>query len=308
MSEGVVVLTGGVGGAKLVDGLYRTLPRGTLSAIVNTGDDFEHLGLRISPDIDSLLYLLSGQNNRELGWGRAGESWNFMEALKGLGGPDWFNLGDGDLALHVLRAEALRSGESLSAITQRFAAAWKLALAVYPMSEKPVATWLDTDEGCIAFQDYFVARQCRPAVRAITFRGADLARPPSDALRAMREARAIIIAPSNPWLSIAPILAVPAINLALRERRVPVVAISPLVGGQAVKGPTAKLMGELGLEVGNREIAGFYDGLIDAMLIHEGDDEPPTLEVETCDTLMHGETDRLRVADAALALATRIAT
>lgn len=306
MNGEIVVLSGGVGGAKLVDGLYRTLPAGTLTAIVNTGDDFTHLGLAVSPDIDSVLYLLSGQSNEKLGWGREGESWNFMAALKRLGGPGWFNLGDGDLALHVLRAEALRSGLTLSSVTQRFAEAWSLELNVYPMSETPVATWLDTDQGRLPFQEYFVGQQCRPVVSALVFEGADVAQAPAAALEAIASADAIILAPSNPWLSIDPILAVPAIRQALEKRTVPLVAVSPLVKGAAVKGPTAKLMRELGLEISNATIAAHYTGLIDGLLIHKGDDAPAAIPVDAVDTLMHAADDRCRVAQAALEFAMRL--
>ena len=304
---GVVVLTGGVGGAKLVDGLYRVLPTGTLSAIVNTADDFVHLGLPISPDIDSLLYLLSGQANREQGWGRDGETWNFMAAVERLGGPDWFNLGDGDLALHVLRGEALRSGETLTQVTARFAAAWQLSLAVYPMADTRVETWLETDEGRLSFQEYFVARQCWPVVRSVSYERAAEASPPPEVLDALGNASAIIVAPSNPWLSIDPILAIPAIRSALKERRVQSIAVSPLVRGAAVKGPTAKLMAELGIEPNNASIAKHYAGLIDGIVIHEGDDAPEDMAVATTDTLMHTPIDRERVAKAALDLAAKFA-
>jgi LPPG:FO 2-phospho-L-lactate transferase len=308
MSGGVVILTGGVGGAKLVDGLYRTLPAGQLSAIVNTGDDFTHLGLSVSPDIDSLLYLLSGQASRELGWGRENETWNFMTALQGLGGPDWFKLGDGDLALHILRSQALRSGETLSAITARFASQWSLSLSVLPMSDTPVATWLDTDEGKLPFQRYFVERQCKPIVRSLWFEDAEKAQPSAAVLHALNEARVIMVAPSNPWLSIDPILSVPAIRIALQNRRVPAIAVSPLVQGKAVKGPTAKLMTELGIEVSNASIARHYAGLIDALMIHHGDDQPDHLPIMEVNTLMHDEADRKRVAQAALDFAVRLGT
>ena len=304
---GVVVLTGGVGGAKLVDGLYRVLPANTLTAIVNTGDDFVHLGLPVSPDIDSLLYLLSGQANREQGWGREGETWNFMAAVKRLGGPDWFNLGDGDLALHVLRGEALRTGQTLTQVTGQFAAAWLLSLAVYPMTDAPVETWLETDEGRLSFQDYFVARRCCPTVRSISYEGAAKASPSPEVMDALRSASAIVVAPSNPWLSVDPILAIPAIRRALEQRRVPVVAVSPLVRGSAVKGPTAKLMAELGIEPSNASITRHYAGLIDGLLIHEGDDIPEDVAFATNDTLMHTPIDRERVATAALDLAASLA-
>ena len=303
MSGRVVVLTGGVGGAKLVEGLYRLLPAYSITAIVNTGDDFRHFGLPISPDIDTLLYTLAGKSNRELGWGREGETWNFMAALRSLGGEEWFSLGDGDLALHVLRGAALAAGEPLSAIIARFAATWGLNLAVLPMSDDPVATWLETDEGSLPFQRYFVELRCDPEVRSVRFEGAEQATPAPGVVEAIREADVILIAPSNPWLSVDPLLAVPGICAALAGCAAPVVAVSPLVGGKAVKGPTAKLMGELGLAVTNTMIAAHYAGLIDGLLFHEGDDVPDGIAVARTDTLMHDAADRLRVARGALAFA-----
>lgn len=299
----VAVLTGGVGGAKLVDGLYRLLPAHSLTAIVNTGDDFVHFGLPISPDIDTLLYTLSDKANRTLGWGREGETWSFMAALRSLGADDWFNLGDGDLALHVLRGNALAQGQPLSTVTARFAAAWGLALSVMPMSDDPVATWLDTEVGSLAFQSYFVERQCAPRVSAVRFHGAELACPAPGVIDAIMTADAVFIAPSNPWLSVDPILAVPGLRGALEACGAPVVAVSPLVGGQAVKGPTAKLMAELGLEVTNAAIGEHYAGLLDAMLVHGDDAGPGAIAVARTDTLMLSEDDRVRVAQAALDLA-----
>lgn len=305
--SGVVVLTGGVGGAKLVAGLMEALDPAELTAVVNTGDDFVHLGLAVSPDIDTLLYTLSGRANAEQGWGRAGETWSFMAVLRELGGPDWFALGDGDLALHVLRTAARAAGEPLSAITARHAAAWGLGLAVLPMSDDPVATMLATDVGELAFQDYFVARRCAPAVSAIRFAGAERASPGPGVLAAIASARAILIAPSNPFLSIAPILAVPGIAAALRAAPAPVVAVSPLVGGTAVKGPTAKLMQELGLPLDAATIARWYGDLLDGMLVDERDPPgDPGIAADRADTLMRDAGDRLRVARAALALADRL--
>jgi LPPG:FO 2-phospho-L-lactate transferase len=306
MTGKVVVLSGGVGGAKLVDGLYRILPPDSLTAIVNTGDDFMHLGLPVSPDIDTVLYTLAEKANVKLGWGREGETWSFMEALAALGGPVWFRLGDGDLALHVLRGVARAAGEPLSAITARFARAWGLRLDVLPMSDAPVRTILDTDEGVLAFQHYFVGRRCAPAVSSIRFDGAQDAAPPQQALAAMEDAGAIILAPSNPWLSIDPILAIAPLRRALEARRRPCVAVSPLVEGQAVKGPTTKLMIELGVTVSNTSIAAHYDGLIDGLLVHDHDDAPQKFAVARTDTLMRSVEDRIRVATAALALARRI--
>ena len=306
-SQRIVGLTGGVGGAKLVDGLYRVLPSASLTAIVNTGDDFRHMGLAISPDIDTLLYTVSGRANRVQGWGREGETWAFMEALRSIGGPGWFQLGDGDLALHVARSHALAQGQSLSAVIAGFASAWGLTMRILPMSDDPVATMLDTDEGTLAFQTYFVERRCQPVVRAIRFEGAQTARPNPEALAAIAGADAIFIAPSNPWLSVDPLLAMPGLRAALVATRAPVVAVSPLVGGQAVKGPTAKLMGELGLAVNNQAIAAHYRGLIDALIVHEGDDQPADVPCLATNTLMLDEADRMRLARAALDMALALA-
>ena len=307
----IVTLTGGVGGAKLVLGLMRICPPEQITAIVNTGDDFRHFGLTISPDIDTLLYTLSGKANAAQGWGREAESWSFMDALKSLGGEDWFLLGDGDLALHVLRSHLLARGETLSAITARFAAAWGLDLTILPMSDDPVATHLNTSEGDMPFQRYFVERRCAPEVRAIRFEGAERAKPAAGVIEAITapDTRAIVIAPSNPWLSIDPILAVPGIREALVSARAPVVAVSPIVGGQAVKGPTAKLMQELGLTVTNKSIAAHYADVIDGLLVDERDDASDiSIPHDVCDTLMKTLEDRERVARAALTLADRIAS
>lgn len=306
MSGRVVVLTGGVGGAKLVLGLCHALPAGDVTAIVNTGDDFTHLGLSISPDIDTLLYTLSGKANAAQGWGREGESWSFMDAAKSLGGEGWFLLGDGDLALHVLRTQRLAEGQTLSRIIADFAAAWGIAARMLPMSDDRVATRVDTDAGLLDFQDYFVRRRCEPAVREIHFDGADTATPAPGVLEAISDpaCRAIIIAPSNPFLSVDPILAVPAIRAALEASPAPVVAVSPIVGGMAVKGPTAKMMTELGLDISAATVAARYAGVINAMLVDERD-PPEKLGVASAraDTLMKTLDDRIRVARAALDLA-----
>lgn len=302
--SGVVVLTGGVGGAKLVLGLMQVVPPTSITAIVNTGDDFRHLGLAVSPDLDTLLYTLAGKSNQELGWGRAGETWNFMAAVKELGGEDWFNLGDGDLALHVLRTQALAAGEPLSAVTARFATTWGVGVAMLPMSDDPVATHLTTDEGELPFQRYFVERRCTPVVSRIRFEGAAAARPGPGVIEAIAAADAILIAPSNPYLSVDPILAVPGISAALAGAAAPVVAVSPIVDGKAVKGPTAKLMGELGIEVSSAAIARHYAGIIDGLLI-DGRDAADGLAIphRATDTLMTTLEDRARVAREALALA-----
>lgn len=306
MTGRVTVLTGGVGGAKLVLGLCHSMKAEDVTAIVNTGDDFTHHGLAISPDIDTLLYTLAGKANAAQGWGREGESWTFMQALRSLNGEDWFALGDGDLALHVLRTQRLGEGEALSSIVADFASAWRIAAKILPMSNDPVATRVQSDEGELEFQQYFVKRRCEPAVRAIRFDGAAFAKAAPGVIEALSDerSRAILIAPSNPFLSIDPILAIPSIRRALTETTVPVVAVSPLVGGTAVKGPTAKLMRELGLEVSATAVARHYGELLDGLLIDERD-PPACLDVPNAraDTLMNTIDDRKRVALAALDLA-----
>lgn len=305
----VVLLTGGVGGAKLARGMAAVLAPEQLTMIVNTGDDFTHLGLRISPDIDTLLYSLSGLSDEARGWGRAGETWHFMAALRQVGGEDWFQLGDADLALHVERTHRLAS-ESLSAVTADFATRLGIAPRVVPMSDEPVETMVLTDEGELPFQRYFVARRCEPRLQAVRFAGVERARPAPGALAALSDPdlAAIVIAPSNPYLSIDPILAVPGLAAALRGRA-PVIAVTPVPGGKAVKGPTAKIMGELGLSVATATVARHYADVIDGMVIDSSDDPstlPPGVGYAASNTLMTGADDRARVAKAALALAAQL--
>lgn len=306
MKKLVTVLTGGVGGAKLVLGLCHAIPALDITAIVNVGDDFSHLGLAISPDVDTLLYTLGGKANVFQGWGRESETWGFMSALRSLGGEDWFNLGDGDLALHVLRTQRLRNGELLSIIVKDFAAAWMIETKILPVSNDRVRTRLKTADGLLDFQDYFVRRRCEPIVNSIQFDDAFHARPAPGVLDAIvnENCRAILIAPSNPFLSVDPILAVQGVREALAAASAPVVAISPIVAGNAVKGPTTKLMRELGIEVNAAAIATHYNGVIDGLLIDERD---PLADIRIAsaraDTLMHTLDDRIRVARAALALA-----
>lgn len=302
----VVVLTGGVGGAKFVLGLEACGQVDDLVAIVNTGDDFRHLGLHISPDIDTLLYTLSGKANAAQGWGREGESWAFLDALRSLGGPDWFLLGDGDLALHVLRTDRLAQGHSLSTITGEFAHAWGITAKVLPMSDDPVATHLDTDIGPLEFQRYFVERRCEPVVHGIHFAGAETAKAAPGVAEAILSADAVFLAPSNPYLSIDPILAVDDIAHALQATNAPVVAVSPLVGGKAVKGPTAKLMAELGVPPDNDAIAAHYAPHIKAILFDTSDNPPASLPARSTGTLMLTLDDKIRVAHEALRLAESI--
>lgn len=307
MTRRVTVLTGGVGGAKLVLGLTHVAPAVDLTAIVNTGDDFRHFGLHVSPDIDTLLYTLSGKANQSRGWGREGETWNFMAALRSLGGADWFALGDGDLALHIWRTAQLAAGEGLDSVTNAAARMWGIGARILPMSNAPVRTMVDSDIGELEFQQYFVQHRCVPRVRGIRFEGAAAADPAPGVIAALHDADMIVLAPSNPWLSMDPILAVPGIRAAIHAAGCPVVAVSPLVGGAAVKGPTAKLMAELGMEVSNAAIAAQYAGLIDGLLVHKGDTPPaPSVQVREADIWMRSLADRVRVADATLLLAGEI--
>lgn len=299
----MVVLTGGVGGAKLVRGLVELDAPPSVTAIVNTGDDFTHLGLHVSPDLDTLLYTLAGKANSVEGWGRADETWNFMEALKSLGGEDWFRLGDGDLALHVIRTWRLARGDQLSAIEADFATAWDIGVRLLPMSDHAVRTWVATDEGELEFQRYFVERRCAPRVSAVSYRGAETAAAAPGVVEAIANAEAVLIAPSNPYLSVGPLLAIPGIAAALRQTTAPVVVVSPLIGGQAVKGPTAKIMLELELTPSNQEIARFYREIADGMVIDQADEAPIDLEIARTHTLMVTADDRRRVARAALDLA-----
>src|SRR5262245_42288325 len=245
-SRHYVALSGGVGGAKLALGLAQVLAD-RLSLIVNTGDDFEHLGFYVSPDLDTALYTLAGLVNPVTGWGRRGETWTFMATLEGLGGPGWFRLGDGDLAIHVLRTERLKGGARLTAVCAELARRFAIGARILPMCDERLRTVLDTEAGTLAFQDYFVRQQCRPRLRQIRFQGAAEAKPTPEVLEVLADPLlgGIIICPSNPYLSVDPILAVPGLRQALRRARVPVVAVSPIIAGHAVKGPAAKIMAEL---------------------------------------------------------------
>ncbi len=297
----VLALSGGVGGAKLALGLYRVLPPDALTVIANTGDDFEHLGLSISPDLDTLVYTLSGQSNSELGWGRQGETWTFMEALARLGGETWFRLGDGDLATHIERTRRLAAGESLSAITDAFRRRFGVAARLLPMSDDAVRTKLETDQGPLDFQDYFVRLRCEPRVRRLEFCGSKTAQPHPGFLATLAdpELRAVVICPSNPFISIDPILSIPGVRDALRGCRAPVVAVSPIIGGKAVKGPTAKMMEELGLPVDATAVARHYRDFLNLYVADETDrGRVADIDVPTmfAPTLMVTPEDRERLA------------
>ncbi len=301
----VAVLSGGIGGAKLALGLYALVPEGQLSLVVNTGDDFDHLGLRICPDLDTALYTLSGLANRDLGWGREGETWHFMDALAKLGGETWFRLGDADLALHIVRTKRLAAGESLSAIMNDFAFALGVNAQLCPMSDDAIATLVETPEGEIGFQDYFVRQACKPKVRSLRFAGVKDARMSEGARAALTSSalKAIVIAPSNPYLSIDPILAVPGVREALAMAAAPVIAVTPILAGRAVKGPTAKIMTELGIEPSPLAIARHYEGLIDGFLLDIRDaglQSSFDCRVAVADTLMRSQHDKQRVGRAVL--------
>jgi len=307
----VVALSGGIGGAKLALGLYRALPPHSLAVACNTGDDFVHLGLHVSPDVDTVLYTLAGLANRELGWGRAEETWSFMAALERLGGETWFRLGDGDLALHVERTRRLAAGEALGAITDDFSRRLGVAAAIVPMSDRPVPTRVHTADGVLPFQEYFVKLRCEPEVTGFEFAGAGLATPAAPLLQALcgDALEAVVICPSNPFISVDPMLALPGLRDALTASPAPVLAVSPIVGGRAVKGPTAKMMAELGMEVSAAGVAAHYGGLLDGFVL-DGSDAAlaDTLDLPclVTSTLMRGDADKRALAEAVLEFAARL--
>lgn len=307
----VLALCGGVGGAKLAAGLAAVLAPEQLTIVINTGDDFEHLGLSISPDIDTVVYTLSGLSDEVRGWGVAEESWQALAMLGRLGEPDWFRLGDRDLAMHIARSHRLRAGETLSQVTASLAASLGIGPALVPMSDDPVRTKVETEVGLLDFQRYFVAEQCRPVARAIGFAGAREARPSPGFAAALARADlgAVIFCPSNPYLSIDPLLALPGVRQQVANLGVPRVAVSPIVGGQAIKGPTAKLMTELGASVDVVGVARHYQGLIDKLIVDEADvAEAPRVEalgiaVDAAPAIMRSQADRIALAKATLAAA-----
>jgi LPPG:FO 2-phospho-L-lactate transferase len=267
----VVVLSGGVGGARFLRGVVDAVDPAAVTAVVNVGDDLEVLGLSVSPDLDSVLYALAELGDEERGWGRADESWRALATVEALGGEAWFRLGDRDLGLHLVRTQALRAGEALSAVTARLTAALGLETTIVPATDETLRTWLDTPNGSFEFQQWFVARAHRDPVDRVRFEGAADARPAPGVLEALHDAELILIAPSNPFVSIGPILAVERIRSALERRRVPCVAVSPLIGGAAVKGPAASMMQRLEGGTTPAHVAHCYAGLVDALVIDEAD-------------------------------------
>ena len=292
----IVALAGGVGGAKLAHGLAQILPPEDLTVIVNTGDDFEHYGLYISPDLDTVCYTLAGLANPETGWGRVNETWNVIDNAKKLGGPAWFNLGDQDLGTHLERTRRLKKGDPLSQITRDFCRAWGVKHTVLPMSDQPVRTMVNTDEGELAFQEYFVHRMCEPRVKGFRFDGADSAEPARGTREALQSADAVIFCPSNPWVSIDPVLRV------LPKIEKPVFAVSPIIGGQTVKGPAAKMYRELGIEPSAFAVANHYKNLLKGFVIDKTDigliESVKGLNMQThvTYTLMKSHDDRRQLA------------
>jgi LPPG:FO 2-phospho-L-lactate transferase len=315
VTKAIVALSGGIGGAKLATGLAQSGNAVNLAIIANTGDDFEHFGLKVCPDIDTLIYTLAGVNNSETGWGRQGETWSFMSAMSELGGDIWFQLGDKDLAQNVLRTAQLQNGKSLSEVSKYLAAQLGVTAQVIPMSDASVSTTIVSADGVLEFQQYFVRDQCRPVVRDIVFRGSESARPAPEFRRLMDSdhVAAFIICPSNPYLSIDPILSLAGVRDGLRNNKAPVIAVSPIVSGDSLKGPTAKIMAELGVPCSATQVAKHYKSLIDGLVIDERDEDlveeivSSGIAVKTAATIMRSAEDRVNLANVVLEFAKTLA-
>jgi LPPG:FO 2-phospho-L-lactate transferase len=300
----IVALAGGVGGAKLAEGLAQLLPPDELSIVVNTGDDFEHFGLYICPDIDTVCYTLAGLSNPETGWGRRGETFHALESIQAIGGPSWFRLGDKDLATHLERTRRLHAGQSLDQVTQEFCQAWGVRHTVLPMSNQPVRTMVNTcDLGELAFQEYFVHQDCEPKVTGFRFTGVESAMPSPGVLEAMDKADAIVFCPSNPWVSIDPILAVKGIRSAIAPKTV--VAVSPIIGGQTIKGPAAKMYREMGIQPSPLAVVNHYAGLLSGFVFDNIDadlERKIPIPVSITQTIMKNQDGRYRLAQDVLNL------
>jgi LPPG:FO 2-phospho-L-lactate transferase len=301
----VVALAGGVGGARLADGLAQIMPAEDLTLIVNTGDDFEHLGLYICPDLDTVCYTLAGLANPSTGWGRAGETWRALESLSLLGGPTWFRLGDQDLGLHLERTRRRRLGQPLSQIVQHFCQALGIRPRILPMTDDITPTWVYTIEGEMPFQEYFVRRQCQPIVTGFHFQGAEDASPAPGVLEVIHNADLVVFCPSNPWVSLDPILSIPGIRAAVCA--CPVVAVSPIIGGQTVKGPAGKMFAELGIPPSATAVARHYADLLSGFVIDLVDSElGPEIQqlgmrTRVTDAIMKTPLDRARLAKEVIA-------
>ena len=297
----VTVLAGGLGGSRFALALAETIGPSELTIVGNVGDDVEVLGLHVSPDLDTILYTLAGRLDESKGWGRVDESWHALETVGELGGETWFRLGDRDLGLHLVRTDALSRGEPLSAVTARLARAFGLEPRLLPATDDRLRTWVDTPAGDFPFQEWFVGRQHRDEVDGVRFDGAQEASPAPGVLEALERADLIAIAPSNPFVSIAPILAVPAIREAIERRRAPAVALSPLIGGKTVRGPADRMLARLAGGTGPQQVTGCYKDLIDALVIDEADaDQEAGIRTIVTRTLMSDAEGRRRVAEAVL--------
>ena len=307
----IVALAGGVGGAKLAHGLLRALPPHELTVLGNTADDFELWGLHISPDLDTVMYTLAGIANPATGWGVLDETWQTMTMLDRYGYDTWFRLGDRDLATHVARTEQLRAGRSLTDVTHDLAQALGIDARLLPMCDEPVMTMVDTPAGQLQFQEYFVRRRHRDDVHAVSFRGIEQAAITPDVAHALANADAIIFCPSNPIVSIGPILAVPHLRNLLADSRAVKIAVSPIVGGKALKGPAEQMLRGLGYDVSARGVASMYQGLVDTFVIDHADSEQQWeiallgMRVLVTDTVMHTDDDRERLAREVLQAVTR---
>jgi LPPG:FO 2-phospho-L-lactate transferase len=285
----------------LADGLAQILPPENLTVIVNTGDDFEHLGLYICPDLDTVCYTLAGLANAQTGWGRDGETWEALNTLAELGGPAWFRVGDRDLGLHLERTRRLRLGQPLSQVTKHICSTFGIGPRIIPMSDQPLPTWVETDQGELPFQEYFVRRQCQPKVNGFRFEGIENACPAPGVLASLQAAQLVVICPSNPWVSIDPILAVPGVRDAVRA--CPVLAVSPIIGGQAVKGPAAKMYAEMGIQPSALSVARHYNDLLSGFVLDRVDaDQAPavralSIQPRVTDTWMKTRQDRRRLAE-----------
>jgi LPPG:FO 2-phospho-L-lactate transferase len=300
----VVVLAGGLGGSRLARALAETIDPAELTIVGNVGDDVEILGLHVSPDLDTILYTLTGRLDESKGWGRARETWNALDTVAEFGGESWFRLGDLDLGLHLVRTHALRAGEPLSAVTARLAESLGVETRLLPATDDRLRTWLDTPAGTFPFQEWFVARGHRDEVDAVRFEGEEAARPAPETIEALDGADLILLAPSNPYVSLAPILAVRELREALARRRVPCVAVSPLIGGRAVKGPADRMLRRLAGGTSPRHVTSCYKGLIDVLVVDEADaddlDGLGEVRPLVTRTLMSDDDARRRLAEVAL--------
>lgn len=312
-----IAISGGVGGAKLALGLSRALSPEQLVVVANTGDDFRHLGLTICPDLDTVMYTLADLSNREQGWGLAGETWNFLDALEALGGETWFRLGDRDLATHITRTRAIAEGKTLSQATSELCTRLGVEHSLVPMSDDPVSTVVHTKAGeTLAFQHYFVRDRCEPEVTGFDFNGIQSARPAPAFSKALEDdaLAAVIICPSNPFVSVDPVLKLPGVMEAIRKAGVPVIAVSPIVGGQALKGPAAKMMKELGMPQSALAVAAHYKGRLDGLVLDRQDEalkddiEAMGIATITTNTVMVTLEDRIALADETLQFAHQLRT